>query len=291
MPLYAECFVTSPDGLKLFARDYPAQGGERGTPVLCIHGLTRNSADFEAVAPRIAGKGRRVIAIDVRGRGRSERDPKPERYQVPTYVGDLVAILNTLDIKRAVFVGTSMGGLITMIAGATASDRVHAAVLNDIGPVVDPRGIQRIGSYVGKTGTLESWDALVALIKSMQGPMFPDGDEAFWQAFARRTVTVRSDGRLEFDYDPAIANAFAPSQDGAPPAAPDLMPLFQALATRPVLVVRGALSDILSDDGVAAMRAVKADLEVAEVPRVGHAPTLEEPAAWQAISAFLDRVG
>ena len=292
MTLFSERFVTSPDGLKLFTRDYPAHGCERGTPVLCIHGLTRSSADFEGIAPRIAGKGRRVIAIDVRGRGRSERDPKPERYQAPTYVGDVIAILNTLDIKTAVFIGTSMGGLITMVAGAMAPDRVHAAVLNDIGPVVDPRGIQRISGYAGKTGTFESWDALVDRLKALQGTMFPDADEAFWQTFARRTVTVRSDGTLEFDYDPAIANAFAPPKDGEPaPAPPDLMPLFQALAARPVLVLRGALSDILSPDGIAAMRAVKPDLEVAEVPGIGHAPTLEEPAAWAAISAFLDRVG
>jgi pimeloyl-ACP methyl ester carboxylesterase len=292
MALFAERFVTSADGLKLFVRDYPAHGRERGTPVLCIHGLTRSSADFEAIAPRIASKGRRVIAIDVRGRGRSERDPNPERYQAGTYVADTIAILNALDIKRAVFIGTSMGGLITMIASASASERVHAAVLNDIGPVVDPAGLQRIGGYVGKSGTFESWDALVERIEAMQSAIYPDADEAHWQTFARRTATVRGDGLLEFDYDPAIAIAFAPPKEGAQPApAPDLMPLFQALATRPVLVVRGALSDILSSEGVAAMRAVKPDLDVAEVPRVGHAPTLEEPAAWQAISAFLDRVG
>jgi pimeloyl-ACP methyl ester carboxylesterase len=184
-----------------------------------------------------------------------------------------------------------MGGLITMIAAAMASDRVHAAVLNDIGPVVDPRGIARIGGYVGKTGVFETWEAVVAQLMAMQGPMFPDGDEAFWQTFARRTVSVSRDGVLEFDYDPGIANAFAPPKDGVAPPNPDLMPLFQALAARPVLVLRGALSDILAPEGVAAMRAVKPDLEVAEVPRVGHAPTLDEPAAWAAISAFLDRVG
>jgi pimeloyl-ACP methyl ester carboxylesterase len=291
MSLFAERFVTSPDGLKLFVRDYPAHGGERGTPVVCIHGLTRNSADFEGVAPRIAGKGRRVLAVDVRGRGRSERDPKPERYQGPTYVGDMIAILNTLDIKRAIFLGTSMGGLITMIASAMAGDRIHAAILNDVGPVVDPRGLARIGGYVGKTGTFETWEALTDRIKAMQGAIYPDADEAFWQTFARRTATVRSDGVIELDYDPAIANAFAPPQDGTPAPAPDLMPLFQALGSRPVLVVRGAISDILSADGIAAMRLVKADLDVAEVPGVGHAPTLEEPSAWAAISAFLDRVG
>lgn len=289
MSLFAERLISSPDGLKLFARDYPAHGGEHGTPVLCIHGLTRNSADFEGIAPRIAGKGRRVISVDVRGRGRSERDAKPERYQPATYVGDMVATLNTLDIKRAVFIGTSMGGLITMLTAAMMSDRVHAAVLNDIGPVVDPRGIQRIAGYAGKTGTFDTWEGLVERIKALQGPMFPDADDGFWQTFARRTVTVRSDGKIEFDYDPAIASAVAPPKEGTP--VPDLMPFFQALATRPVLVLRGAMSDILSADGIAAMRALKGDLDVAEIPRVGHAPTLDEPESWRAISAFLDRVG
>jgi pimeloyl-ACP methyl ester carboxylesterase len=259
--------------------------------VLCIHGLTRNSADFEGVAPQMAAMGRRVVAVDVRGRGRSDRDPMPERYQPPVYVRDVVAVLDEFGIGRAVFVGTSMGGLMTMMSAVLAPERVAAGVLNDIGPIVDPRGLQRIAGYVGKSGAFASWNELIAAIKTAQSVAFPDADDPFWSVFARRVARERGDGAIEFDYDPAIARAFDPPKEGAePPPAVDLMPLFQALAARPVLVLRGALSDILSVEGVEAMRAVKPDLEVAEVPRVGHAPTLEEPAAWHALSSFLKKI-
>ena len=284
-----ERFVASADGLKLFVRDYAAQPASRGAAVICIHGLTRNSKDFEVVAPRIAGLGRRVLAIDVRGRGRSDRDPMPERYQVGTYVKDVITVLDALEIGQAVFVGTSMGGLITMLTAAAAPERIVAGVLNDIGPVIDTRGTTRIGGYVGKSGPFDSWSDLVNAVKAMQGPLFPDAEEAFWQTHVRRVARERSDGKIEFDYDPAIARAFDPPKEPAP-APVDLMPYFNALAVRPVLVVRGATSDILAPEGVEAMRAAKPDLEAAEVPRVGHAPTLEEPAAWAALAGFLARV-
>ena len=279
--------VTADDGLRLFVRDYPAQPSEYGLPVVCLHGLTRNSADFEIVAPRIAALGRRVLVPDVRGRGQSERDSNAARYVPPTYAGDVVQILNALDVARAVFVGTSMGGLITMIVAATASERVAAAVLNDIGPVVNASGLERIAQYVGKAAPQESWAALTALVKSSQAAAFPDADAAFWQTMARRVARELPDGRIAFDYDPAIAQIFEQPRSAA---APDLTPLFLALAREPVLVVRGELSDILAPEGVAAMKALKSDLEVAEVPRVGHAPTLEEPAAWEAMAKFLGRV-
>lgn len=283
---YQERFVEVPDGLKVFLRDYPAEGGERGLPVICLHGLTRNAADFEVVAPRMAARGRRVLAFDVRGRGRSDRDPVPARYIPPTYVGDVVVAMNSLALERAIFVGTSMGGLMTMLAAVMAPGRVAGAVLNDVGPVLNTSGLTRIAQYVGKTPPQASWDDLTALIKVSQAAAFPDADEAFWSAFARRTGRALPDGRVEFDYDPAIAHIF----DQPQAAAPDLTPVFKALLPVPTLVVHGVLSDILLPEGIAAMQALKPDLEVAEVPRVGHAPTLEEPAAWQAIEAFLARV-
>jgi pimeloyl-ACP methyl ester carboxylesterase len=251
--------------------------------------LTRNSSDFEALAPKIAALGRRVVAIDVRGRGKSDRDPAPERYQPSTYVQDALSILDALEIERAVFIGTSMGGLMTMIAAVTAPQRISAAVLNDIGPVVDSRGLQRIASYVGKGGAFESWSELIEAIKEVQAAIFPDAGEEFWITFARRVARERDDGKIEFDYDPSIARAFEPGTTGSA-VPPDLLPLFSALAARPVLVIRGSLSDILAPGGIEAMRAVKPDLKIAEVPRVGHAPTLDEPTAWEAISAFLAQV-
>ncbi len=284
---YQERFVEVPDGLKVFTRDYPAEGSTRGLPVICLHGLTRNSADFEVVAPRMAALGRRVLAFDVRGRGRSDRDPVPARYIPPTYVGDILFAMNTLDIERAIFVGTSMGGLMTMIAAAVAPGRVAGAVLNDVGPVLNTSGLTRIAQYVGKAPPQGSWQALAELIKASQAAAYPDADDTFWTAFARRTGRELPDGRVAFDYDPAIAHIFE-----QPPAAaaPDLTPIFQALAPVSTLVVHGLLSDILLPEGVAAMKTLKPDLEVVQVPRVGHAPTLEEPAAWQAIEGFLARI-
>jgi len=283
---FAELFIRTPDGPSLFLRDFAPEGGARGLPVICLHGLTRNSLDFEAVAPRIAALGRRVIAIDMRGRGRSDRDPKPERYRSDVYAQDVQGVMDSLNIPRAVFIGTSMGGIITMLLTASAAPRIAAAVLNDIGPVLNPAGLARIAGYVGKSGPVNSWDEMMDAVRVAQTIAFPDCDIAFWETFTRRVSEQLPDGRYAFAYDPAIANAFA--QPASPP--PSVMPLFQALAAVPVLAIRGELSDLLSPEGVEAMRAVKPGLEFVQVPRVGHAPTLEEPQAWNAIAAFLAHV-
>jgi len=282
---FAEHRIASADGPKVYARDYAGGGGL--LPFICLHGLTRNSADFEAVAPKIASLGRRVVAIDARGRGKSDNDPDPTRYRPDVYVGDVARVLDALGISRAVFLGTSMGGIMTMLTAAIAPDRIGAAILNDIGPEIDPTGIKRIASYVGKSGPSPSWHEMTAAVKAAQGVAFPGRDDAFWRTFTRRVARERSDGRVEFAYDPAIANAFN-TAPAAPP--PSMIPLFEALAAKPVLVVRGAISDLLSRDGVATMKRFKPDLEAVAVPNTGHAPTLEEPEAWNAIAAFLSKV-
>jgi pimeloyl-ACP methyl ester carboxylesterase len=281
---FAEHRIATADGPSVYARDYSAAGSR--LPVICLHGLTRNSADFEGIAPRIASSGRRVIAIDARGRGKSDNDPDPARYRPDVYVGDVIRAMDILRIPRAVFLGTSMGGIMTMIAATVSSSRVSAAILNDIGPELDPAGIRRIASYVGKADLFASWPAFTAAVRSTQSVAFPKGDEAFWNAFARRVGRERADGWVEFAYDPAIASAFNTPPDSPPPS---MIPLFEALAERPILVVRGAISDLLSPQGVATMKRVKPDLEYVEVPDVGHAPTLEEPQAWDAIASFLAR--
>jgi pimeloyl-ACP methyl ester carboxylesterase len=283
---FAEHRIATEDGPRVYARDYAADANHR-LPVVCLHGLTRNSADFEAVAPRIATLGRRVIAIDARGRGKSDNDPDPARYRPDTYVGDVIRVLDTLNVPRAVFLGTSMGGIMTMLTAVVAPTRIASAILNDVGPVVDPKGIARIASYVGKSGPFGSWAELVSAVKTSQGPMFPHGDDAFWRTFAQRVARERDDGSIEFAYDPAIAQVFT-TPPTAPP--PSMMPLFEALARVPLLVLRGATSDILSAGGVDAMRQVKPDLVYAEVPEIGHAPTLEEHEAWDAIAKFLSNV-
>jgi len=277
--------VRTADGLSLHARDYEPLAPVTGLPVICLHGLTRNANDFEVVAPRIAALGRRVIAISMRGRGRSDRDPDPAHYAPPVYAQDVIAAMAQLDAPRAVFIGTSMGGLISMLVAAMAPDKIAACVLNDIGPELDPAGLRRIGAYVGQQGAVTGWSAAADVARKHNEIAFPGRDQAFWEAFARRTFRERPDGALEPDYDPMIALAFQP-QD-AP--APDMTPLFAALAKAPILVVRGGTSDLLSPQGVARMQALAPSVSVAVVDGVGHAPMLDEPQAWEAILEFLAR--
>lgn len=277
-------FVTVSDGLKLYVRDMPATGPEVGPPVLLLHGLTRNGRDFETIQPRIAEGGRRALTLDVRGRGLSDHDPNPERYQPPTYVGDVVQVLDALEIPRAAFVGTSMGGLMSMILAATAPQRIERVALNDIGPKLEPEGLARIAGYVGTGEPAKTWDEAAARIKAINGAAFPDADDAFFAAMARRTFRERTPGMIALDYDPNIAAPFRQPGGAAPP---DLWALYEALKPIPTLVVRGAISDLFSAATVAEMKARKPDLESVEVPRVGHAPMLDEPEAWSALARFL----
>lgn len=279
-PTMTERFAKAADGVSLFYRDYAPLAPASGLPVVLLHGLTRNSRDFELVAPRIASLGRRVIVPDVRGRGRSGRDPNADHYAPPVYAQDLIGVLNGIGVKRAIFVGISMGGIVTMLMAAMEKDRVAAAALVDIGPVIEEEGLKRIAGYVGKGMEFANWDEAVAVVKAAQTPAFPKADDEFFKRFARR-LCREENGRVVYDYDAAIAR---PAATTAPP---DMTPLFEALGAAPVLVVRGALSDLLSDEGVELMRLVKADLTAVEVPDVGHAPTLEEPAAWDALLSFL----
>jgi pimeloyl-ACP methyl ester carboxylesterase len=288
---FEERIIATVDGLALYARDYAPLLPETGLPVICLHGLTRNSRDFEAVAPRIAALGRRVVVPDMRGRGRSANDPDPAHYVLTVYAQDVAKLMDALGVEKAVFVGTSMGALITMVLASTAPGRVAASVINDTSPQLDPAGLSRIAGYVGRAAPVADWAAAAEAVRANNGWAYPDraDDDAFWDAFARRTFHAREDGRLEVDYDPHIALAFAEfDPDHAAP--PDLTPLFQALSAKPMLVVRGKLSDIVSEDGLAHMRRIHPRLESVTVDNVGHAPTLEEPEAWDAVLDFLARV-
>lgn len=287
---FEERVIATVDGLALYARDYPPLAPETGLPVICLHGLTRNSRDFETVAPRIAALGRRVIAADMRGRGKSANDPDPAHYVLAVYAQDVIALMDKLGIAKAVFVGTSMGGLITMTLATMAPDRIAASVLNDVGPKLTAAGLARISGYVGHVQPLDSWAEAAEGIRAINGAAFPErlDDEAFWLAFARRTFRARDDGRVELDYDPHIALAFADFDEWT--ATPDLTPFFAALAAKPVLSVRGAISDLFSAEAVDGMRAVKPDLETVTVENVGHAPVLDEPEAWDAVLEFLAKV-
>lgn len=284
---FEERIIETVDGLTLYARDYAPLLPETGLPVICLHGLTRNSRDFEVVAPRIAALGRRVIAADMRGRGKSANDPDPAHYVPAVYAQDVLKLMEALAIPRAVFIGTSMGGLITLVVAALAPERVAASVLNDVGPKISVEGLSRIAGYVGRVQAVENWAEAAGAVRAVNGSAFPGrlDDDQFWLAFARRTFHEREDGKLEFDYDPHIALAFADFDSDEPP--PDLTPLFDALAQMPMLSVRGAISDLLTEEAVAFMRERKPDLETVTIENIGHAPMLDEPEAWDAILDFL----
>jgi pimeloyl-ACP methyl ester carboxylesterase len=296
MGAWADRFWTStdPSGVRLHARDYAAASGPARAPVICLHGLTRNARDFEDLAPHIASGtigsgGRRVLAVDVRGRGQSGWDPEPARYTPLTYAGDVLALLDALGIGKAVFVGTSMGGLITLLIAAMRPAAIAAAALNDIGPEIAPEGLARIGGYTGKTAPVTDWAGAADYARATNAVAFPAYGPAQWDAFARRLFTEK-DGRPALDYDPGIAQAFKPPEPKpgeTPPPPPDLWPLFKALAARPLLTIRGETSDILSPDIAARMREAAPDMAFAEIPGVGHAPMLDEPEALAAIDALL----
>ena len=278
---------TSHDGLSLYYRDYPAGGSATLLPVICLHGLTRNSKDFEDVAPRIASLGRRVLVPDVRGRGQSDFDPDPNHYQPRIYARDVVALMDSLGISSAVFLGTSMGGIITMTVAALRSKAVAAAILNDVGPAVAPEGIARILAYTGKSPDVRDWDDAVGYVRRTSSAAFPRFGEGDWRKFAERTF--RDDGQgPRLDYDPAISGPLK-----APSRLTTFMAwlLFRKLARgRPTLLIRGAMSDIVSRDIARRMKRHAPRLDLAEVPGVGHAPMLDEPAAIAAIEKFLGRV-
>jgi pimeloyl-ACP methyl ester carboxylesterase len=215
------------------------------------------------------------------------------RYVPATYAGDVLALLDALGIGRAVFVGTSMGGLITMTVAAFRPQAVAAAVLNDIGPELAPEGLQRITGYTGRTAEIATWADAADYAGKLNAVAFPHYGPEQWMAFARR-LFVEKDGRPALDYDPAIAVAMKPppkeSGEGAEPPPPvDLWPLFKGLAAnRPLLTIRGSISDLLSADIAARMREAAPAMAYAEVPGVGHAPMLDEPEAVAAIDALLE---
>ena len=273
-----DLFWESAEGLELHARDYAASGSL--LPVICLHGLTRNARDFEKLGPWLAALGRRAIAVDVRGRGLSAWDPAAD-YRLPAYVEDVERLAARFGIDRAVFIGTSMGGLITMDVARAHPALVASAVINDVGPELAVAGLARIASYTGKAVPIESWADAAAYVRWQNEHALPHYGEADWDAMARRMFHDR-DGRIAADYDPAIARALA---DGATPADP--WASWEGLADgRPVLLLRGATSDLLDAD-VAARMAEREGVKLAMVPDVGHAPMLDEAASLAAIEGFL----
>ncbi|MEZ5694037.1 MAG: alpha/beta hydrolase [Altererythrobacter sp.] len=281
---YADRYWTSPDGLKLHFRDYP--GSNERPPLLCMHGLTRNSRDFADLADRVAGTWR-VIVPEMRGRGMSEYASDSATYNPLQYVQDVSALLEQEGIERFVAVGTSLGGLMTMLLAAIDPSRIAGAVLNDIGPEISPDGIERIREYVGQGRSYATWMHAARALQEVHGEAHPRFGIEEWLDMAKRSMVVQQNGRIGFDYDMKIAEPFA-QDDGAAP--PDMWPALEALDGRPVLIVRGEKSDLLAEDTLKSMLARLPQAASVTIPETGHAPMLNEPEAVAAIDELLARV-
>ncbi|MEO8141490.1 MAG: alpha/beta hydrolase [Sphingomicrobium sp.] len=281
MATWTDRYWNSADGVKLHYRDH--DGNRDRPPILCIPGLTRNARDFEPVANRFAGDWR-VISIDLRGRGGSAFDPDPANYRPMVYVADIMKMLDQLGIADAVFVGTSLGGICTMALALNEHERIAGALLNDIGPVVDNAGIDRILGYVGKPAIFASWDEAIDQVSARNVDVYPDYSRAEWERFVRR-MAIEEGGKIRFDYDMRIAGNFESAA-----SAPDVWPLYQALDGRPVTILRGELSDLLSAEVAIQMASAISDVELVTVPRVGHAPSFDEPESLAALDRLLARV-
>ena len=284
MAKWTDRFWYSAEGIRLHYRDYP--GPLEKPPILCIPGLTRNARDFEPVADRYAGEWR-VICVELRGRGMSNPDPDPSRYKPQYYVADILKLLDQLGIADAVFFGTSLGAICTMLLASTDADRIAGAMLNDIGPEIDQTGLDRIGGYVGREVLFDSWDEAVAVVSDRNREVFPKWGDGEWDRFTRRIMYQAPDG-IRFEYDMRIADNFRAATEGRQGANWDL---YECLAGRPVMILRGDRSDLLSAEVADRMvDRLKGDAELVVVPDVGHTPNLEEPEAQAAMDRLLARV-
>jgi pimeloyl-ACP methyl ester carboxylesterase len=280
----------SNDGLRLHYRDYLADAGATGLPIICVPGLTRNARDFAGVADRLAGR-HRMILVELRGRGESAYAKDPMSYVPLTYLQDMQGLLDELKLDRFILFGTSLGGILSLLIAATdaagAGGHVAGVLLNDVGPALEPAGLARIRTYLGKSTSYPTWLHAARALADGQAAAYPDYRIDEWLDMAKRLCRLTPAGRIVYDYDMAIAEPFRiPGGE----AGVDLWPTLAALKATPALLVRGGLSDILSASTADRMAAELPLMERIDLPRVGHAPTLLEPESEAAIDRLLARV-
>jgi len=279
-------FVTTQDGLRLHVWEYCTRAAP-GVPIVCLPGLARTVADFDVLAPVLA-KGppqRRVICIDSCGRGRSEYDRNHLNYSLVVETTDIISVLTALAVSPAVFVGSSRGGMLAMQLGAAHPTAVAGIVLHDVGPVIEARGFARIKSYVGKLPQPRSFEEGAYMLRRLMDTQFPKLTDEQWLGAARRTWQM-TDGVCRETYDARLALTLAGFDIERP--IPPMWNAFDSLAHVPVMVIRGANSDILSVETVAAMKLRRPDMEAIEVPDQGHVPLLQGELLQQ-IARFVER--
>ncbi|MEO0411409.1 MAG: alpha/beta hydrolase [Pseudomonadota bacterium] len=283
---FTECTTQASDGTALYYRDYPAKTGDAAAiPVVCLHGLTRSSRDFGQLAQTLSGP-HRVICPDLRGRGLSGYAADPATYVPIQYVKDLKILLADADVDRFAIVGTSLGGILAMTLAGTMRHRIAGVVMNDVGPDIDPKGIERIQGYVGKGEPVSSWGEAAAAVKAINEDAMPHYSAAQWDAMARLQYVEREDEVVP-NYDPNIAKPF---EAGASTPAASMWPFFEALKGLPLLIIRGETSDILNERTADEMIRCHESADYLEVPGVGHAPMLDEPGVSERIAVFLRAV-
>lgn len=280
---YEDRYWWSADGLRLHARDYP--GDDTRPPVICFPGLTRNARDYHAFALARAREWR-VIAVSFRGRGESAYARDPMSYVPLTYVQDVEAMFRALAITRFVAVGTSLGGIVTMLLSGIHQGGLAGALLNDVGPDIEPAGLSRIRGYVGRQSAWPTWMHAARAVGEANAAIYPGYTVEEWLAMAKRLYRLNSAGRIVLDYDLKIAEPFrVPGNE----AGPDMWRALAGLAQVPVLLVRGEHSDVLSAATAARVAESLGDVELATAPGIGHAPTLAEPTLAEPIARFLAR--
>ncbi len=279
-------FISAPDGLRLHARLHGPSAAPL-LPVVCLPGLARTAEDFDTLAAVLASKhSRRVIALDYRGRGLSDYDPDPANYSFQTELADVLAALTAFDALPAIFIGTSRGGILTMLLAALRPTAIAGAVLNDIGPVIEPKGLMRIKGYVGKLPQPRSFEEGAEILRRLFDAQFPKLTADDWLASARRTFKQHN-GALVPTYDVNLAKTLEGVDFEKP--FPPLWAQFDALQNVPVMVIRGENSDLLSAATVEAMKSRRPTLESVDVPDQGHAPLLTEADVIARIADFAAR--
>lgn len=281
---FEEIFFTARDGLRLYARHYPAPGSKL-RPVLCLAGITRNSRDFHIVASALSSdplNARPVYTIDTRGRGRSAHDPNPKNYAVPVEMLDVLDFITLRSLANVALIGTSRGGIISMVMGAAQPSAIGAVVLNDIGPIVEMDGLARIAGYIGRVPVPHSWADAGRIVRDMNAKQFPRITDAEWVEIARQLFNDTG-GRPTPGYDPALSQSLS-VLDG--PMKP-LWAQFESLKRVPVMVLRGENSDILSAATVEEMRRRHPRITAHTVRWEGHAPWLRDAHTINEVAAFL----